>query len=236
MTQNLEEGDVVLCTVDRIIGTVVFVNIEGNGEGSIITSEIAPGRIRNLRDYVVPKKRIVCKILRITEGRINLSLRRVTQKERKEAMERYKQEKSYESLLRTILKEKVGKTLKKMEEEGGIYSFLEEAKKDSAELEKLAGKDSAKKIIEILKNQKQKKVILKKEFTLTTNESDGLDKIKKLLKKIPEAQIKYISAGKYSIKTEAENRKEADNKLGEIFSGIEKQAKVHSMNFAVKEK
>ena len=57
----LEVGDIVLCTVDRIIGTTVFVGIEGNGEGSIVTSEIAPGRIRNLRDYVVPKKKIVCK-------------------------------------------------------------------------------------------------------------------------------------------------------------------------------
>ena len=45
---ELEEGDVVLCTVDRIVGTTVFVSIEGNGEGSIVVSEISPGRIRNL--------------------------------------------------------------------------------------------------------------------------------------------------------------------------------------------
>ena len=55
----LEEGDMTLCTVDRIAGTVVFVKIEGEErEGSIILSEIAPGRIRNLRDYVIPKKKI----------------------------------------------------------------------------------------------------------------------------------------------------------------------------------
>ena len=67
---ELEVGDVVLCTVDRIAGTVVFVKIEGNGEGSVIISEIAPGRIRNLRDYVVPKKRIVCKILEFLKTEI----------------------------------------------------------------------------------------------------------------------------------------------------------------------
>ena len=81
---NLEVGDIVLCTVDRIVGTVVFVKIKGYGEGSIIMSEIAPGRIRNLRQYVVPKKQIVCKVLRISGDRIDLSLRRVTQKEKKE--------------------------------------------------------------------------------------------------------------------------------------------------------
>ena len=79
---DLDVGEIVMCTVDRIVGTIVFVKIDGNGEGSIILSEIAPGRIRNLRDYVVPKKRIVCKILRISGDRIDLSLRRVTQKER----------------------------------------------------------------------------------------------------------------------------------------------------------
>ena len=62
---DLEVGDIVLCTVDRIVGTIVFVKIDGDGEGSIILSEIAPGRIRNLREYVVPKKKIVCKVLRI---------------------------------------------------------------------------------------------------------------------------------------------------------------------------
>ena len=80
---ELEVGDLVMCTVDRIVGTVVFVKIDGYGEGGIIMSEIAPGRIRNLRDYVVPKKRIACKVLRISGNRIDLSLRRVTPKEKK---------------------------------------------------------------------------------------------------------------------------------------------------------
>ena len=94
MENQLEVGDVVLCTVDRIVGTIVFVKIDGKREGSIILSEIAPGRIRNLRDYVVPKKKIICKILRITGDRIHLSLRRVTPKEQKEIREQYKSEKS----------------------------------------------------------------------------------------------------------------------------------------------
>jgi len=56
---EFEEGDVVLCTVEKIEGTVVFVNIDGtNKQGTIITSEVAPGRIRNIREYVVPKKKI----------------------------------------------------------------------------------------------------------------------------------------------------------------------------------
>src|SRR3990167_3344887 len=100
------QGDLVLCTVERIDNTTVFVKLFDNGkeiDGSIVTSEIAPGRIRNLRDYVVPKKKIVCKVLRISErGNIELSLRRVSAKERKEVLEREGQERAYRSILKKI--------------------------------------------------------------------------------------------------------------------------------------
>jgi len=241
---NLEVGDIVSCTVDRIVGTVVFVkihNIVGAGkdiEGSIILSEIAPGRIRNLRDYVVPKKKIVCKVLRISGDRIDLSLRRVTQKEKKEILEKEKTEKSYTSILKSILGEKTKEIINEVQKEESLYDFLEEVKQNSKKLEKIIGKNDSKKILEILKTQKQKKAIIKKEILLTTTKPNGLTLIKNLLtsKKVKEAEIKYISAGKYSVKTEADNIKQADNKFKEIASEIEKDAKQQGIDFSVKEK
>src|SRR3990167_9513413 len=108
-TKQLEEGQIVMCTVMKIVGTTVFVNLDNyNYEGTIITSEIAPGRIRNLRDYVIPGKKIACKILSINYNNINLSLRRVTLKEKKEVMEKYQKEKNSLSILKSVLKEKYG--------------------------------------------------------------------------------------------------------------------------------
>ena len=106
MPTNLEEGDLVLTTVDRIIGTSVFVKLENGDEGCIVFSEIAPGRIRNIRDYVFPQKKIICKVLRISGDRIDLSFRRVTPKDQKDFKDRQKFEKSYESILKNILGEK----------------------------------------------------------------------------------------------------------------------------------
>ena len=104
---EFEQGDIVSCTVDRIVGTTVFVKIDGtNKEGSIILSEVAPGRIRNLREYVVPKKTIICKVLRVSGENIHLSLRRVKEKEKKEILEQNKLERSYLKIMKTILKEK----------------------------------------------------------------------------------------------------------------------------------
>jgi len=230
---ELEEGDVVLCTVDRIVGTIVFVHIEGNGEGSIVVSEIAPGRIRNLREYVVPKKKIVCKVLRISGKNIDLSLRRVTQKEKKEVLEKAKQEKSYESLIKSIIRSEAEGVIKKIKEQESLVSFLENAKTQSSPLEKLIGKKDASKILDALHMQKPKKTIIKKEFTLTSIEPNGLEKIKKMLGEIKDVEIKYISAGKYSIKKESENAKEADNQLKEILENLEKKSKKANFSFSV---
>lgn len=230
---SLEAGDIVLCTVDRIVGTTVFVNIEGNGEGSIVFSEIAPGRIRNIRDYVVPKKKIVCKVLRISGDRVDLSLRRVTLKEQKELKNKYKQEKSFISILKNVLKDKAENVIGGISGRGGIYGFLERIKNNPEELEELIGKPNSKKVFEIFKTQKQKKAVVKKEIILKSMDSDGIEKIKDILGKINDVEIRYISAGRYSLKKENEDIKEADQKLKEIIEMIEKKAKISNLDFSI---
>ena len=230
-----EVGDVVLCTVERIVGTVVFVIFDNKVGGSIITSEIAPGRIRNLRDYVVPKKKIVCKIIRISPNEnIDLSLRRVTQKEKKEVLERDKQEKSYVSILRSILGEKTDDTVKKISEKNNLFDFFEESKQNPKELEKIIGKENASKVLEIVNSQKQKKSTVKKEFHLTSKKSNGLASIKNILGNLKDVEVKYISAGKYLIKLESESPKFADNKIKEALKEIEEKSKKLGLEFKEK--
>ena len=232
---NFESGDLVLCIVEKIERTIVFVKIEGDGEGSIVMSEIAPGRIRNIRDYVVPKKKIVCKVLRISpKGNIELSLRRVTPKERKELLGQYKQEKNYVSLLKSVLGEKSEKIVQEILKKERLYDFFEEAKDNPKKLEKIFGKDS-KKILDILMSQKKKKATAKKEIELKSTQPNGLELIKQLVKKT-NADVKYISAGKYSVKAESEDVKTANKILFEITSDMEKRAKKLNVEFSIKEK
>jgi len=177
---EIEQNDILFCTVERITKTNVSVKINGTKlTGSIIMSEIAPGRIRNIRDYVVPKKTIICKVLNVTNNNIHLSLRRVKEKERKEIIEQNKIEKNYRSILKSVLKEKTPEIVGKITESSTLYVFLEEAKKDSKKLEKLIGKENSKKVLEILNTQKEKTISLKKEIKLTTTKPTGLTLIKK---------------------------------------------------------
>ena len=237
---KIEEGDILLCTVDRIVGTVILVKILGvtpEKEGSIILSEIAPGKIRNLRDYVVPKKKIVCKVIRISQtGNIDLSLRRVTQKEEKEVKKEFEKEKRYLNLFKKVLVEKSEEFIEKITKEQRLNEFIEEVKENPKKLEAIIGKEDALNIIRILNSQKQKKSEIKKEFHLSTNNSDGIVSIKKILSSVKEAEISYISAGRYSIKTEDSEIKKADNKIKNILSEIKRLAEKESINFSMPEK
>jgi len=234
MEEKLEEGDVVLCTVDRITKTTVFVNIEGNGEGTIITSEIAPGRIRNIRDYVIPGKKIVCKVLEINDsGNIHLSLRRVSEKEKKEVMGEYKREKTATAIIKSVInKQELIEKIKK--EHKSLNSFLENCKKDYSLLKKYFPEEICEKIKKIIEKRGGKEVEIKKEFSLYSKESNGITIIKDILKNYKD-NITYLAAGKFVLKIKAENYKKANQEIEKMLKDIEEKVSGKA-KFEVKEK
>jgi len=82
-----EEGEYILCTVKKILFHSVFVSLDEyeHKEGMVHISEVSPGRIRNIRDYVKEGKKLICKVLRVKHdrGQVDLSLRRVSVSMRK---------------------------------------------------------------------------------------------------------------------------------------------------------
>jgi len=231
----LEENQNILCTVRDIQGTTVFVDIENEGEGTIVTSEIAPGRIRNLRDYVVPGKKIVCKVLQVETNNARLSLRRVSEKERREVMEKFQLEKNALSILRTIVKNSEEVINKIKEKENSLYDFLQKCKDSPEKLEKYFEKTEVDKICKILQERKEKSVEVKKEFLLSSSNSQGISVIKKILNPFKE-NITYLAAGRYLIKFQAQDYKKANHKVQEILFKIESEAKKEKASFEVKEK
>lgn len=233
----MEEGDVVLCTVERIDRNIVFVKIHGDGEGTIISSEIAPGRIKYLRQYVSPNKKIVCKVLNISGNNINLSLRRVSSKEKKEVMQAYQQENTYVQALKQILKEDADKIIEKIKNDFSSLSlFVEESREDEKTLEKYIPKDSIEKIQKVI-DKKRKNATISNNLKLKCMEEEGLLKIKEILKVEEEGiKITYISAGKYLLKVTAEDFKKAKQITQKIIEQIQKNAKGNNCEFEFSEK
>ncbi len=239
--KKYQEGDLVLCTVTRVEPTVVFVKIEENGkqstEGTIITSEIAPGRIKNLREYVTPNKKIVCKVMRVKEDHIDLSLRRVSSGEKEAIMREHKKEKTSKNILKTILKERADEIIEKIEKTGKkISDFLDRAREDPKILKQFLKEQEIQVLSKILEKRKEKQTIIKKEFTIKSNASDGIEKIKKILRIPKPIEIKYLGSSKFNISLKSQDLKQADKKINQILDNIKKQAKKNECEFSLKEK
>ncbi len=234
---KLEEGYIVLGTVERIAGETVFVDIGKYGKGTIITSEVSPGRIRNLRDYVVPGKKIVCKVLGTGGKNIHLSLRRVSAKEKDKVMREYERKKSSIKILQNILGKEKGQEIAENidKEEGDIYQFTQKCKEEGELLEKYVKKEESGKILKILEKRKEKQVEVKGKFDLSTHQKNGLEIIKKILGPYEE-NIYYQSAGKYIVKVKAKDYKKANKKRDEIINSIKEEVREKDIDFEIEEK
>ncbi len=216
-----------MCTVKKILLHSVFVNIDEyeHKEGMIHISEIAPGRIRNLNDYVKEGKRIACKVLNISmQGNIDLSLRRVGTGIMIKKLNEVKQEEKAEKLLENIGKE-FSYDLKKMyaeiggkaiEKYGSLYNFLQaivsDDKKVIAELN-MPGKLGTK-LAEIVKEKiKPVDVNVSGILTLRSFEGDGIITIRKLLSDLEKSgiNITYLGAPKYKLQASALDYKKANS-------------------------
>lgn len=227
-----KEGEIVLCTVKKIIGTSVFCNLEHyNTEAVIPFSEVSPGRIRNIRNYVVPNKIIVCKILRVDPKTkyIDLSLRRVDFKSKKDLLAKFKKEKSFLSILKVILKNKSNEIVEKIKSKyHTIYDFFEKFVGDPKEGKKVGLNDKEiKEIIKLIKERiKEKRYKLSVELELKCNDEDALEKIKKLASSIPDKiSFIYESAPKYSLSIIGKDYKKLEKFFKLELEKLEKNAK-----------
>lgn len=229
---NYQEGELIICIVKDIVKTTVFVETESGTKGSIVFSEIAPGRIRNIREYVVPNKIIVCKVLNFRDNHLFLSLRRVKEKERKELIEQYKKEKSYQNILKKILGENSERIIDKIKSEHNLVEFLENAKTNPSILDKYFDKKYIKDIARLTAGKKEKEREIKEEFILKSKDSNGINKIKEILSAYD--NINYLGSSRYIIKIISNDLKKAGSQMHQILENIEKQAKKEKCEFILK--
>jgi len=228
---NYEEGENIICTVTNIVRTTVFVETLDGIKGSIVISEIAPGRIRNLRAYVVPKKIIVCKILHIRGDHLFLSLRRVKPKETKELMAAYKKGKTYESVIKKLVGKEAESILKKIKTTQSLNDFIEAAREDSKILGKYFNKEQTATLEKVIKEKENKEKEIKKEFRLFCKAPNGILVIKKLLTGIE--GITYLGNSKFTIKRQAIDLKKLDSELNLILETIEKASRKDKCEFSI---
>lgn len=231
---KLKTNDITLCTVKKIEKTTVFVETETGEEGHIVFSEVSAGRIRNIRAFVSPNKKIVCKVLKTSKGHLELSLRRVTAGERDEALEAYQKESTFKKIILSNI-EGSQPILDKIQEEQDLSEFIEESRENPKTLENYFSPEDSEKITKILSERKEKEKTVKKTFTLKSESSSGISDIKEILGN-EEANIHYLGSSRFSVEYSAPDFKEAEKKILEILERIKTKAKEKSAIIEIKEK
>jgi len=138
--------ELVLCTIKKVFPQGAFATLDeyGGKEGMIHVSEVASGWVKNIRDHVRENQKGVCKVLAVDakRKRVDLSVRRVKDGERRWKTQRHKLEQRAEKLLE-LEASKLGKNLDQAYEEvgfvlqekfGDLYSALESAGKSKESL------------------------------------------------------------------------------------------------------
>lgn len=230
-----EAGDLVIATIKSMTSYGAYVVLdEYNKEGLLHISEISSGWVRNIRSFIREGQKVVLKVLRVNPEKrhVDLSLRRVTKRDKREKILAWKRERKAESLLRNA-SEKTGMSMDEIYEKagsmiedafGGLYEGLEKTVTEGADvlLEIGVPKDIATTIAEVAKERiKISMVKVKGTLELQCTKHNGVVLIQESLlnaqriekPKGSTVRVYAISPPKYRIEVSASDYKEAERVL-----------------------
>lgn len=225
-----EAGDLVIATIETVTDYGAYAKLdEYDKRGLLHVSEISSSWIRNIRDFVREGQKVVLKVLRVDheKGHIDLSLRRVTKRERIEKIMSWKKERKAEALLRGVT-EKTGFTpdevyqkAQVIEQKYDLYEAFEKAAIEGPDVLTEIGvpENLAKAFSEVAQERIHVKMVkVKGVLEIRVVKPNGVKVIKEAFhkakgEKIKDAKITFyvIAAPKYSVEVQAENYKRAED-------------------------
>jgi translation initiation factor 2 subunit 1 len=236
-----ETGDLVIATIETVTDYGAYAKLdEYNKRGLLHVSEISSSWIRNIRDFVREGQKVVLKVLRVDaeKGHIDLSLRRVTKREKIEKILSWKKDRKAEALLRGVA-EKVGlsdeevyeKAGKIVDEKYGLYEGFEKTVREGAEVLVKIGvpENFAKAFAEVAAERIHVKLVkVKGIIEVRCVKPNGVKLIKdsflsaKKAEKTKDADVRFyvVAAPKYSVEVLAENYKRAEEVLQRVAQSV----------------
>lgn len=225
-----ETGDLVIATIETVTDYGAYAKLdEFDKRGLLHVSEISSSWIRNIRDFVREGQKVVLKVLRVDheKGHIDLSLRRVTKRERIEKVMSWKKDRKADALLRGVaektglpLEEVILKTVPAIEQKYDLYEAFEKASIEGSEVLTALGvpEDLAKAFTEVAQERIHVKLVkVRGVVEIRVGKPNGVKIIKETFhkargEKIKDAKITFyvIAAPKYQVEVQAENYKRAE--------------------------
>jgi len=250
-----EEGEVVLATVKEITPYGAYVTLDeyGGMHGFLHISEISSGWVKHIDKYVKENQKIILKVIRVDKARkeVDLSLRQVTEEERRNKLLLVKKEEKSRSVLKKValdlqLPEPVLQNYieKILEEYSSLYSMIDALlQKGPSLLTKLSfPEEFSQKVYEVAKEKlSPPPVVINEIVQITSTASNGLEVIKQVLgaalnlkNENINVSIKYIGAPNYRLSLSAPNYKIAEQFLKQVNDVLQKEAKKNKCELLIK--
>jgi translation initiation factor 2 subunit 1 len=237
-----ESGEFVIATAVKLEGHGVYVNLDVYGKGGYVPiGEVASTWVKNIKDFVKEGQKLVLKVIRVDErkGHVDLSIRKVTEREKKDKLIQYKKSKKAEKLL-----ESAAKSLNKEYDEavstvgipledhfGDLYSALEAASVKGPSALSAAGipENWAKALYEISKDHVEPPVVhVAGVVQICSSKPKGVEDIKKAIAEgkkasnVPgvKAVVTYIGAPRYRLEVTANDYKTAEDIMKQAVDAI----------------
>lgn len=237
MKKMPEKDELVIATVRKIFPYGAFCSLDeyDNREAFIHISEVASRWVKNIHEFLKENQKIVARVYHFLpeKNQIDLSIRRVSESEKKLKLESLKREKRAQNLMKVL-----AKRLKKdpaqfavtmvplMEKEfGGVMDAFEQIAADPKNAEKLAlPKEAADAIIEIAsQNVKKPHVEVSRTLNLSCPQPNGVEVIKGVLESFEamgteaiSVNISYLGAPNYKLRITADDYKTAEKMVAAI--------------------
>ncbi len=227
----------MIATVNRLADYGIYVKLDEYGEKEALVhiSEISTTWVRNIRDYAREGQKLVLKVLRVNpqKGQIDLSLRRVTGRERTEKVVEWKKSRKAESIIKAAAERlksdqtKIDEVKKKMlSKYSNIFDALEESvesgEKTFTKLEMEPEWSST--LAETAKEKIKIEIArVKATIEISSTKSEGIEDVRAALlsaKKVKtpkdaSIEIYTIGAPKYRIEIAARDYSDAERTLQE---------------------
>jgi len=234
-----DAGEVVVCTVREITSHGIYVNLDqyDGTNGFLHVSEISTGWVRNIDRVAKVSQKLILKVIRINRMRreIDLSLRQVTNEERRAKVIEWKREERALAIIDSV-KKKLGtgdvhgrEIRQRLEDEfGTLYAALETAARKGEKGLAPVGLPAmeAKAIAEIAA---EKIVPPRYEVgalvEVSSKSPEGIEQVKKTLLAAANAQsaevhITYAGAPRYRVRITADDYKQAEKALDGVIEKI----------------
>ena len=234
-----ESGEVVVCTVREITSHGIYVNLDqyDGMNGFLHISEITTGWVRNIERVAKVSQKLVLKVIRANKMRreIDLSLRQVTNEERRAKVIEWKREERAVAIMGAVKKkldldDAQAKSLKgKLEDQfGTLYEAFEmTARKGERCLSLLELPEKTAKTIAETAAEK----IVPPSYEvgalveISSRSPNGIEQVKKTLMAAAsspsaEVHITYAGAPRYRVRITADDYKQAEKALDGVLEKI----------------